>query len=83
MEGGLELKQSLEARPRQLVFIADDQGKEVTLAIRIGGDHRQLEIVGRDGSARCQLDDQGGGNCANGLVWSAADASAIRFGDRR
>lgn len=82
LEGGLELK-SLEARPRQLVFTADGQGKEVTLAIRIGEDHRQLEIVGRDGSARCQLDDQGGGNCANGLVWSAADASAIRFGDRR
>lgn len=83
LEGGLEIKQALEARPRQLVFTTDDQGKEVTLAIRIGEDHHQLEIVGRDGSARCQLDEQGGGNCANGLVWTAADVRAIRFKDQR
>lgn len=83
LQGGLELKQTLEARPRQLVFTADDQDQEVTLAIRIGEDHHELEIVGRDGNARCRLDDQGGGNCANGLVWTAADAREIRFGDRR
>ncbi|MFO0725177.1 MAG: hypothetical protein U1E65_15455 [Myxococcota bacterium] len=77
VRGGVEMSMMGETtKIREVAFVKDGKGNEVSLVFTAKSDSSGFEITGKDGTTTCTWAADHSGSCSNGLNWTAAEGEA-------